>query len=333
MSIYNRGMILAGDIGGTKTLIGLFETDVRRPTPIDVRTYSTTDYDGLPAIIEAFYTSQKVRPEVKSAAFGVAGPVLNQQAEMTNVDWRVDARTLGDSFAFEHIRLLNDLEAMAYGLLVLDAHEVKPLQPGTRRPDGNIALIAAGTGLGQALLHWVDGRYLPVASEGGHADFAARTDRELGFARFLRQRYGRAEIEHVLSGPGLVNLSDFTHADGSADTSGHASGPSDAAEVSTAALDRRCGACAEALAMFVTIYGACAGNLALTAVTTAGVYVGGGIAPRILPALEDGSFITAFLDKGAMRPLMQAIPVHVILNPEAGLLGAAAYANARLRQG
>ncbi len=217
---------------------------------------------------------------------------------------------------------------MAYGVTVLDETEVHPLQVGDRHAVGNIAVIAAGTGLGTAFLHWFDGRHVPVASEGGHTDFAARTDREFGLAAFLRQRYGRAEIEQVLSGPGLINISDFTHeggrcgrADASADR------PQQPAEVSRTALAAACPRCVEALDIFVTVYGAVAGNFALAAVTRGGVFIGGGIAPRILPALERGRFIDAFRAKDPMTPLLEAMPVGVILNPDGGLLGAAVFAS------
>jgi glucokinase len=215
---------------------------------------------------------------------------------------------------------------MAYSVPVLDRTELRTLQSGTREPHGNIALIAAGTGLGSAFLHWVDGRYVPVASEGGHTDFAARTDREVELAAFLRARFGRAEVEHVLSGPGLINISDFTHAHGRCAAEAAGDGPQVPAEVSEAALASACPCCVEALDIFVTAYGAVAGNFALAAVTRGGVFIGGGIAPRILPALERGSFIAAFRSKEPMTPLLEAMPVHVILNSEAGLLGAAVYA-------
>jgi glucokinase len=321
-------MILAGDIGGTKTLIGLFDPRRGRPVPVDVRSFATTEYVSLPAIIDAFLSGQRER--VTAAAFGVAGPVINQSAEMTNVDWRVDAAEISSALPKSHVRLLNDLEAMAYAVPVLAGQELRTLQPGARQAEGNIAVIAAGTGLGGAVLHRHEGRYLPVASEVGHADFAARTDRELEFVRFVRARYGRAEIEHVLSGPGLVNLAEFTHAGTSCNAlagAGHSDVP---AEVSTKALSKTCACCVEALDLFVEAYGAAAGNLALTAVTTGGVFIGGGIAPRILPALESGRLIEAFNAKGPMRPLLEAIPVHVILNDQAGLLGAAVYANDQL---
>jgi glucokinase len=327
-------MILAGDVGGTKTLIGLFDPHRQRPVRVAMRTFPTTRFPGLPAIIETFYQEHGARPQVTSAAFGVAGPVIDQNAEMTNVPWRVDARELGSAFGFPRVRLLNDLEAMAHGLPVLNPDELKPMQTGTPRPGGNLALIAAGTGLGEAVLHWVDGRYIPVASEGGHGDFAARTDREIEFLRYLRNRFGRAEIEHVLSGPGLLNLSDFTHLDGRDEALAHGgASPVTPAEVSAAALSGKCRRCVEALNMFVEAYGASAGNLALTAVTTGGVFIGGGVAPRLLPVLENGRFIEVFNDKGPMRPMLEQIPVSVILNPETALLGAAVYANGMLSPG
>ena len=322
-------MILAGDIGGTKTLIGLFDVETKRPRAVDIREFSTTAFAGLPAIIDAF-ASQLTggRLNVTAAAFGVAGPVINQSAEMTNVEWRVDASELAARLGISRVRLLNDLEAMAHAVRVLEPHELLTLQPGQPRTDGNMALIAAGTGLGEAMLHYVDGRYVPVASEGGHTDFAARTDRDLELVRFLRARFGRAEVEHVVSGPGLVNLSDFTHHDAE-DARLHPNNaiPKTPAEVGSAALSRQCPKCVEALDLFVAAYGATAGNLALTAVTTAGVYIGGGIAPRILPVLQNGTFIRAFNDKGPMRPLLEAMPVQVILNSQSGLLGAAVYAD------
>lgn len=322
-------MILAGDIGGTKTLIGLFDVAERRPTQIKVREFRTTAYPGLPSIIEEFRGVHRGHAPITAAAFGVAGPIINQSADMTNVEWRVDGAELVRVLGIAQVRLLNDLEAMAYGVTVLDAHEVSTLQAGAPRAEGNIALIAAGTGLGESVLHRIGGHYVPVASEGGHTDFAGRTDRELELVRFLRDRYGRAELEHILSGPGILNLSDFTHQDGECVALARtgADGPDVPAEITRAALANECDRCVEALNLFAAVYGAAAGNLALTAVTTGGVFIGGGIAPRILPALRDGRFIAAFNDKGPMRPLLEAVPVQVILNAESGLLGAAVYAN------
>lgn len=331
MSIYNQhDMILAGDIGGTKTLIGLFDAAPRRPAPIDVREFRTTAYPGLPAILDEFRAAQRGHA-LRAAVFGVAGPIINQSAEMTNVEWRVDGSEVARVLELPHVRLLNDLEAMAYGVTVLEAHELHPLQAGTPRAGGSIALIAAGTGLGESVLHHVDGRYVPLASEGGHTDFAARTDREIDLVQFLRGRYGRAELEHVLSGPGLMNLAVFTHPDGPCRRLAGAADVVDTpAEVTASALAGDCPRCIEAVDLFVSAYGAAAGNLALTAVTTGGVFIGGGIAPRIVPALESGGFVAAFNDKGPMRPLLEAMPVQVILNAQAGLLGAAVHASTLL---
>jgi glucokinase len=240
----------------------------------------------------------------------------------------VSADEVERRFALTNVRLLNDLEAMAHAVPVLGGDELRTLQTGVRRQDGNIAVIAAGTGLGGAVLHRMGGRYVPVASEVGHSDFPARTDRELDFVRFARAKYGRAEIEHVLCGPGLLNLAEFTHG---ARKCGAWDRATDVAalpaQISTSALARTCPRCMESMEMFIDAYGAVAGNLALIAVTTGGLFIGGGIAPRILPALETGRLIAAFNDKGPMQPLLEAMPVHVILNSAAGLLGAAVFVN------
>jgi len=320
-------MILAGDVGGTKTLIGLFEFDKRRPVPVDVRSFPTTEYPGLPAIIDEFCLARHERPAITAAAFGVAGPVINQNAQMTNVAWSVDGAELVATLGFVNVRLLNDLEAMAYSVPVLEAHELETLQAGQPNADGNMAVIAAGTGLGGSVLHRHGGRFTPVASEVGHSDFAARSDREIELLRFIRARAGRVEVEHVVCGPGLLNLAEFTHQQARCAATEDGSTSGDPADVSKAALAGSCPRCGEALEMFVDAYGAVAGNLALTAVTTGGVFLGGGIAPRILRALDTGRLVRAFTDKPPMRPLLEAMPIHVILNEDAGLLGAAVYAN------
>ena len=321
-------VILAGDIGGTKTLIGLFEARDRRPVRLAVESFSTTAFTGLSAIIEAFCAMQPAAPRIDTAVFGVAGPVLNQTAQMTNVDWHVDAAQLVERFGFRHVRLLNDLEAMAYSVPVLEGSEIATLQSGMPRADGNMGVIAAGTGLGGALLHRIGDDYLPVPSEIGHSDFPARTDRELELLRFIRARDGRCEIEHVLCGPGLVNVAEFTHQQTRCPAVMHTH---IAAEVSRSAIAGTCACCVEALDMFIEAYGAVAGNLALIGVTTAGLFVGGGIAPRLMQVLTNGRFMHAFRAKPPMHTLLEAIPVHVILNANAGLVGAAVYANNRWR--
>ncbi|HXD19175.1 MAG TPA: glucokinase [Vicinamibacterales bacterium] len=316
-------MILAGDLGGTKTLLGLFERGEQRPQHVSSRAYPTQEFTSFTAILDAFARDVGRGFAVDAAAVGVAGPIVDQRASLTNVGWNVSVAEMAGRLETSRIALLNDLQAMAYSVGVLDADEIVVLQRGERRARGNAAVIAAGTGLGQAYLHFVQGRLVPFASEGGHADFAPRTDREYGLARMLRDRYGRAEVEQVISGPGLVNIHRFTHVGQECDAT-HGLAPADQpAAISEAGLTERCPRCVEALHMFVEAYGAEAGNLGLRGVATAGLFVGGGIAPKILPALQNGRFMEAFRAKPPMDELVSAMPVQVIVNPDAGLLGAA----------
>ena len=315
-------MLLAGDVGGTKTLLGLFDRAHPRPRLVVAHTYPTNEFHSFNQILDSFAADVGSGFVVEAAAAGVAGPVIGDVVRLTNVDWDIARTHIASHLKTDRVQLLNDLEAMALGAPVLGPEELLELQRGTPCSDGNAAVIAAGTGLGQAYLHRLDGRFTAMASEGGHGDFAARTAREMAFVRMLRDLYGRAEVEHVLSGPGLLNLHRFTHdgrtCDGVDETDHEAP-----AQVTRNALEGRCPSCAEALAMFVDAYGAEAGNLALRGVATSGVFVGGGIAPKILPAMRDGRFIEAFRAKGAFSELAARIPVHVILASDAGLIGAA----------
>jgi glucokinase len=337
-------MLLAGDIGGTKTLLGLFNRAPERPTQIEVGEFTTLDYDGLVPIIREFLKANNVDPKrIEAASFGVAGAVTDQVARMTNVPWLVDASEIPAGAGLRHVHVLNDLEAMATSIPVLEGDELAVLQQGVPLPTGNGAVIAAGTGLGEALLLNVDGRFVPGASEGGHADWGARTMREIDMLRVLTREYGRVSVEHILSGPGLVNIYQFTHSSfGGVEFLSpaakvprrlcvgvkHVDDPSDLpAAISQSAMEHRCPDCVEALSLFVAAYGAEAGNLALRTVATAGVYVGGGIAPKILPVLEAGAFLEAFRSKEPLADFVATIPVAVILNDEAGLLGAAVDAN------
>jgi glucokinase len=336
-------MLLAGDIGGTKTLLGIFAPEPDRPRAIEVGEFVTLEYEGLEPMVREFLQAQNIEPRrIAASCFGVAGAVTEQVARLTNVPWVVDGPALAEAFAFRRTRILNDLEALAYGVSVLEPGELKPLQVGVPLPDGNAAVIAAGTGLGEAMLHNVDGRFIPAASEGGHADFAARTPREMEMVRALSRIFGRVGVELVISGPGLVNIYQFTHdAFGSGpaitpnsiaparlcDGVGASRETSDLpARISRAASERRCDRCVEAFEIFLSAYGAEAGNVALRSVATAGVYIGGGIAPKILQALESGAFMDAFRDKEPMGHLVATMPVFVILNPDAGLIGASAHA-------
>ena len=329
-----KTMILAGDIGGTKTLLGLFDAAPARPRPVVVRAFGTLDYPDLPSMIAAFLTLEhagavrEAHGAIERACFGVAGPVMDETVRVTNVPWFVDGRRVAAALGLSRIALLNDLEALAHAVPVLRESETHVLQEGEALRGGSIGLIAAGTGLGQAILHNLDGRFVPLASEAGHADFAARTEREIALVRDLTTRYGRADVEHVVSGRGLVNIHRVAHQQPCAagvDLESH-----DApAAISSAAQDRRCAGCVETLDMFIEAYGAEAGNLALRAVSTGGLYVGGGISPKILPALTTGVFMKAFRAKPPLDPMLSAMPVKVILNAESGLLGAAVFAASR----
>lgn len=324
-------MLLAADMGGTKTLVGLFRRGDERPEAAVVREYATLDFDSLDEIVATFI-EETGAADVEAVCIGLAGQVSGLMARLTNVPWLADAAPVAQRLGDCPIELLNDLEAMAHALPVLEADELAVLQEGIAVPGGNAALIAAGTGLGEALLHNVNGRFVPAASEGGHADFAARTPRELALVHDLAVIHGRVDIERVLSGRGLVNLFCFAHGTPDPRLACPVIGSEVdlvdlPAAVSVSALARRCEQCVEALDMFVEAYGAEAGNLALRSMATAGVYVGGGIAPKILPALAAGGFMAAFVDKEPMVDFLRTLPVSVILNPGAGLLGAAVRAS------
>ena len=338
-------MLLASDIGGTKTLLGLFSPDPDRPSPIEVGEFVTLDYDGLEPMVREFLGAWKVDPRsIAAACIGVAGAVTEQVARLTNVPWLVDGEAVGAALGLKRAEVINDLEALAYAVPVLEPDELAVLQQGIAVAGGNAAVIAAGTGMGIAMLHNVDGRFVPFASEGGHADFAARTRRELELVADLTRVFGRVGVELVISGPGLVNIYQFTHQTfGTGPTITPNSiaparlcagvGPDrregDLPErIYESARERRCPYCVEAFDMFVSAYGSETGNLALRALATAGVYIGGGIAPKIMPALESGLFLEAFRAKEPMADLVATIPVSVILNPDAGLLGAAVRAMA-----
>jgi glucokinase len=318
-------MILAGDVGATKTLIGLFERGDRRPTVHRIESFPTAEYDGLPSIVRKYLASWPTPPVIDAACFGAAGPVIDQHVQMTNVAWSVSAAEIRGALGVDRVRLLNDLEAMAHAISVLRPDELHTLQAGEPRPDGNAVLIAAGTGMGQSILHRVAGALSPIPTEGGHVDFAARTDREWDLVRALRARFGRVHLEGVVSGIGLVNIARFTHEAGACPIAG----PLDSGDrnlpkhVSAAAMDRSCPHCIEALEIFVSAYGAAAGNLALYAVAAAGVYVGGGIAPGILPLMTTDRFLEAFTAKAPMDEFLARVPVHIILNRQVGILGAA----------
>jgi glucokinase len=319
-------MLLAGDLGGTKTQLGLFRPAGGRPELLDVREYATLDHPSLSSMIGTFLAATGVRPqEVSVACVGVAGPNIKQVARQTNVPWAIDGRELMATTGIPRVWILNDVEAMAYGVPALRPDELRVLQTGEFNADGNACLMAAGTGLGQAILVRQHGRLMPSPSEGGHADLGARTPREIALLQFLTARYGRASYEHVLSGKGFINLLRFV----SDDTSPLLNvGDQDElpALITARGLDGSDPHCVEAVHLFAAIYGAAAGNLGLQCVATGGVYLGGGIPSKILTAFETPHFLEAFRSKAPMTGLLERMPVAIVLNRQTGLLGAAVYA-------
>jgi glucokinase len=323
-------VILAGDIGGTKTVLALFEgegTGLRRRSDA---TFPSGEHGSLEEILTRFLEDQGRAP-IEAACCGVAGAVIGGRVKTTNLPWQLDEATLARCTGARRASLLNDLEATAYGMLVLDPEDRALLnraaEPGRM---GNAAVLAAGTGLGEAILFWDGERHRAIASEGGHTGFAPRNDREIALLRFLRAELGgRVSIERVLSGPGLHGIYRFMRQSGPPEPSwlGEQMTHGDpSAVVAEAALADRDPVCADALGMFVSIYGAEAGDLALKCLAVGGVFVGGGIAPKILPALRSGAFLRSFTDKGRFSELLSGFEVSVSLNPHTALLGAAQHA-------
>jgi glucokinase len=320
--------VLAGDIGGTKTRLGIFEVDGAGLRLEEERSYPSRDYPGLGEIVVDFVGSDG--GDCGAACFGIAGPVTGRRMRLTNLPWTVDADELESRSGIPAVVLLNDLEATAWGVSILNESQIVVLNAGNTGAAGNGAVIAAGTGLGEGGIYWDGSAARPFACEGGHASFSPTDelgDRLLGF---LRRIHGQVSWERVLSGPGLANLFRFMVAEGGetapewfleADRAGD---PVPA--VSEAALEGRCEVSVRTLGLFARLYGEEAGNLALKVMATGGVWIGGGIAPRILPFLQKGAFMGGFLAKGRMRPLLESMPVKVILDDRTALLGAARFA-------
>ena len=309
-------MILAGDIGGTNTRLALVDGDPRAPVAFDQ--YPSRSHASLEEIVRAFLAAHPAA--VSDAAFAIAGPVRNGHVRVTNLAWTVDAGSLAALLGLERVLLLNDLEASARGLAALgpdDFHVLNAGQPGAL---GNAAVCSAGTGLGEAGMYWDGRRYLPFACEGGHTDFAPLTAQQEALREFVSAQHDHVSYERVCSGPGLVTIYSFL--------SGGSSLP--APEITQLALGGDDDVAVAALDLFVEIYGAEAGNLALKLMATGGVYLGGGIPPRILDKLGDGSFMRAFVAKGRFADLLSGIPVRVILNDRTALMGAALAAEASL---
>ncbi len=326
-------MILAGDVGGTKTNLAFFEVTRSGEqiglTSVVEQTYASREHASLDEIALRFIAAHKLA--ISIACFGVAGPVQNGRSHATNLPWLIDGQRLATELKVGAALVINDLEATAFGVAALGANDFAVLNPGAAgvgiAAEGNAAVIAAGTGLGEAGLYWDGRHHRPFACEGGHADFAPRDRREIDLLAWLIERFGHASWERVLSGPGLHNLYKFLcdtkPGAESADVAAEIARGDPAAVISQAAQADRCPTCKEALDWFVSLYGAEAGNLALTIMATGGVYIGGGIAPKNLGPLKRGDFVKSFTAKGRLREILEQIPVRVILTPKAALLGAA----------
>ncbi len=329
-------MILAGDVGGTKVHLALYNFEGGRLRWLRDQKYPAADYSSLDVIVKEFLGRDSDREhEIVAACFGCPGPVRDGRLKLTNLPWTLDARELAKSLDIEHIFLINDLEANGYGIPELTPTSISTLQAGDAGATGHRGLIAAGTGLGEALLIW-DGktRHTPVASEGGHCDFAARTDQEVALLEYLRRTLkGRVSFERVVSGLGLRNVYSFLKDEVKMEEPAwlrerlETEDPN--AVIGSCAEDGSSELCHQTMHLFAGAYGAEAGNIALKILATGGMYLGGGIAPKILKTLRGGAFLQAFVDKGRLRPLLETIPVRVILDDTCALLGAAAFAEAR----
>jgi glucokinase len=323
-----RDAILAGDIGGTNTRLAILEVVKGHFNFLAQETFASREEPSLESALRKFLSS--TTHSITRACLGVAGPVREGRCEATNLPWVIDSREIARQLKLPGVGLINDLEASAYGIAALEARDFEVLNQGTRDAQGNRAVVSAGTGLGEAVLFWDGREHRPFASEGGHADFAPRNHLEMDLLDYLLKRHSRVSVERMISGQGLVNIYQFLKDTGRAeeptwlvDQMRHKDPP---VVITENALGGKSSLCVEALHLFVSLYGAEAGNMALKVMATGGVYLGGGIAPKIIEKLRDPVFMNAFTAKGRMRPLLQAIPVRVILNPKVALLGAARYA-------
>lgn len=321
-------MILAGDIGGTKTVLALYAADDPINRPRHENKFPSDAYPSLEAIVEEFLSKTDAKPV--RASFGVAGPVVDDRCRITNLPWVIDAKAIEKAFDIPRVGLLNDLEAIANTVPHLQADDIHTLNPGHKTPTGTMGVIAPGTGLGMSFLAWTGQHYRPHATEGGHASFAPATPEQIDLLAYLQHRFGHVSNERVSSGSGIPNLFDFLRSTGRHDEPdwlrqalSEASDPTPV--IVNAALERKADVCVATLDMFVRILGGIIGNMALKLLAT-GIYLGGGIPPRILARLQQRDFLSAVQNKGRFSELVSDIPIHVILDPDAALHGAAWHA-------
>ncbi len=326
--------ILTGDIGGTKTSLAIFEVNGTQVDRLSLEKYPSQQYGSLDEIVRQFVKKQEY--ECEWASFGIAGPIRNDRVQTTNLPWLIDAQQLSNDIGLRKVWLMNDLEANAWGISALEENDFCVLNEGKPDQKGNASIISAGTGLGQAGLYWNGQQYRPFASEGGHADFAPYSELEIALLQFLKQRYSHISWERVVSGMGLVNIYDFlceyrnsTPPSWLVEEMSEGDKP---AVISKAAKENSCPICYETMTLFIHFYAVEAGNQALKIMSTSGVYLGGGIAPKNLELFKNGSFFKSFKAKGRMESLMNDMPVKVILNEQTALFGPAVFAGTEINK-
>jgi glucokinase len=328
-------MILAGDIGGTNARLAYFQPQNGHLQLVSERVFPSREHRELGEIVTRFVDESGTRPE--AACFGIAGPVRNGRVETSNLPWVIEQARLANQIHLPATLLINDLEASAWGIGALDQADLIPLNHVSGVPVGNQGVIAPGTGLGEAGLFWDGTRHLVFACEGGHTDFAPQGELQIELLRFLQARFGHVSYERILSGPGLVNVYEFLRAKETGKESPELSAGmmkgDPAAAISRAALNGTDAIAEKALELWIAVYGAEASNLALKVMATGGLFIAGGISPKILQKLQAPLFMDSFLEKGRMRPLVESIPVYVVMNEKAGLLGAARCAAVRACRG
>jgi len=323
-------MILAGDIGGTKTNLALYEIENDELKVLFSQQFASKDYEQFMDLIKEFQ-ALSLMPKIDALCIGIAGPIIDERCRTTNLPWDIRAKDLREHFGINSVKLLNDLESTAYGMLYLEDKEFIDLNPNGRKQKGNIAVIAAGTGLGEAILHFDGKSYTPIATEGGHTDFAPISAQQDELLSWLRRRYpGHVSYERIVSGIGIYTLYEFLSETGFAPIpqamQNIEEGIDKSALISRCALEQNDPLCLETLRLFAEIYAAEAGNLALKSMALGGVYIGGGIAPKILPIIKSDYFLNAFVSKGRFEELLRGMKLKVSLNQETALIGAARFA-------
>jgi glucokinase len=321
-------MILAGEIGATRARLAAFETEGNRLTCVVEKTYPSQEHSGLAEILPQFTRSEGI--PVHSACFGVAGPVRGGRSKISNLEWIIDAKELAAQLKLNSVGLLNDVEAYAYGIDALESKDFITISPGSEDAEGNRAVISAKTGLGMAGLFWDGFRHHPFACEGGHADFAPRDQLQIELLAYLQKEYGRVSTERILSGPGIHHIYTFfrdakrvEEPSWLREQLASASDPSPV--ISKLAMEGKSSICEQTISLFVSVFGAEAGNCALRYMTTGGIYIGGVIAAKIAPKMQDPIFMQSFVDKGRMESILKDMPVQIIANDDCGLIGAARY--------